>query len=130
MSDHDQALRRALTDALRSSEPASTPSFSRLWAAAQLPVEPEPGAFSRWTETLTAGAAVASVVVMGILIAINVRKSNTANVSDTTLYAQLIAQTSWQSPTDALLDSSARFSLAGLPELPVVNTNPSLESLL
>lgn len=130
MSDQEQQLRRVLKDALQEGEPAATPSFNRLWAAAQERREQSATAFSGWAETFAAGAAVASVVAMGILIAVNARKNGDDQLPDTALYARLIAQTTWASPTDALLDTAARYSLAGLPELPAVNTNPSLESLL
>jgi len=130
MSEQEQTLRHVLTDAMRSAEPASTPSFARLWATAHEQREQLPGMLSSWAETLTAGVAVASVIAMGFLIAANIREGGSGEGPDTALYSQLIAQTTWASPTDALLDSPARFPLAGLPALPAVNTNPSLESLL
>lgn len=130
MSDREQQLGRVLKDALRAEEPAATPSFSRLWTAAQAGREEPAAAFSGWAESFAAGAAVASVVAIGILIAANVRKNSDDRVPDTALYAQLITQASWASPTDALLDTTARYSVAGLPELPAINTDPSLEPLL
>jgi hypothetical protein len=58
------------------------------------------------------------------------RQGDGAATPDPALYSQLIARTTWASPTDSLLDTHARFPLAGLPALPAVNTSPSLESLL
>jgi hypothetical protein len=130
MSDLEQALKDELRAALQSTEPAATPSFSRLWAAAHEQRQRPAAAFSGWAESFAAGAAVASVVAMGILIAVKAGKNGDDQLPDTVLYARLIAQTTWASPTDALLDASTRYSLAGLPELPAVNTNPSPESLL
>lgn len=130
MSDHEQALRRELKAALQATEPAATPSFKGVWAAAQEPRQQPAAAYSGWAESIAAGAAVASVVAMGILIAINAGRSGHDQMRDTALYARLINQTTWTSPTDVLLDTAARYPLAGLPELPAVNTNPSLEFLL
>ncbi len=130
MNDQEQALRRELKAALQATEPGATPSFNRLWAAAQERREQSATAISGWAESFAAGAAVASVVAIGILIAANVRRNTDERIPDSALYAQLITQTSWASPTDALLDATARYSLAGLPELPAINTNPSLEPLL
>ena len=129
MSDREQQLGQVIKDALRAEEPVA-PSFSRLWTAAQAGREDPAAVFSGWAESFAAGAAVASVVAIGILIAANVRKNSDDRVPDPALYAQLITQTSWAAPTDALLDTTARYSLAGLPELPAINTNPSLEPLL
>jgi hypothetical protein len=130
MSDQEQALRRELKAALQANEPAATPSFKGLWAAAQELRERPAAASSGWAESFAAGAAVASVVAIGLLITANVRKTSDDPLPDTALYARLINQTTWTSPTDVLLDSAARYPLAGLPELPAVNTNPSLEFLL
>lgn len=130
MSDPEQALRRELKAALQANEPAATPSFKGLWAAAQELRERPTPALSGWAESFAAGAAVASVVAIGILVAVNAGKSGRDEMRDTALYARLINQTTWTSPTDVLLDTAARYPLAGLPELPAVNTNPSLEFLL
>jgi hypothetical protein len=130
MNDREQALRRVLADALRSSEATSTPPFARLWAAARGRAAREPTQLATWTESLAAGVAVASVVAIGVLVVANMRVRGSGEPPDAELYAQLIAQTSWTSPTDILLDARARFPLAGLPELPAVNTQPSPESLL
>jgi hypothetical protein len=127
MSDAEHKLRHALADALRSNEPGPKPSFSSLWAAAHQRGEGRPKLSGGWAEALTSGVAVASVAAMGILIAASMRERGAAQPLDTALYSQLIAQAEWTSPTDALLDARARFPLAGLPELPAVSTNPSLE---
>lgn len=129
MTDHNHALRRLLVDA-RPPESAEAPSFNRLWSAARAQVEQPQAAIGRWGDTFSAAAATVCVLLIGLFLALDMRKEHAGVLPDSVLYEQLIAQTAWRSPTDVLLDTPARYSLRTLPELPDVNTNPYLESLL
>ena len=127
MPDREQALHRLLTE---SREPeAQAPPFKRLWNAARAQAGQPPTTAARWGDTFAAVAATASVLVIGLFLALDARRVP-VQAQDPALYELLIARTTWRSPTDVLLESSASGSLGGLPELPTVNTNPPLESLL
>ena len=127
MTEREQALRRLLRES-RGSE-AQAPAFSRLWNGALAQIGQRP-ASARWGDMFAAVAATVSVVVIGLVLAIDARRTPPEHAPDPALYELLIARTTWRSPTDVLLDSSAGASLGGLPDLPTVNTNPPLESLL
>ena len=128
MTDREQALHRLLKEA-RDPEPAA-PAFQRLWNTARAQVEQPPVVSAPWSDAFAAATAVACVLTIGILFALDARRGALEPEQDSALYAQLIAHTSWRSPTDMLLDATASGPLGALPELPTVNTNPPLESLL
>ncbi len=129
MTEHDHALRRLLLEA-RHPESAEAPSFNRLWSAARAQVEQPQPAIGRWGDTVSAAAAIACVLLIGLFLALHIRKEQAGVLPDPVLYEQLIAQTAWRSPTDVLLETPARYALHTVPELPGVNTNPYMESLL
>jgi hypothetical protein len=128
MTDREQALHRLLKEG-RGPEPAA-PAFNRLWNDARTQAEqrPEPG--SHWGDAFAAAAAAVCVLAIGIIFALDARRTALEQQRDSGLYAQLIAHTTWRSPTDVLLDNAADRPLGALPDLPTVNTNPPLESLL
>jgi hypothetical protein len=128
MTDREQALHRLLKEA-RDPEPAP-PAFQSVWNAARSQAEQPPTATAHWGDAFATAAAAACVLAIGILFALDARRSALEPQHDSALYAQLIAHTSWRSPTDVLLDSTTSRPLGALPELPTVNTNPPLESLL
>lgn len=128
MTDHDHALRRLLLEARRP-ESAQLPSFDRLWRAARTQIEAPQPAPGRWVGFFAGGAATACVLLIALFLALAVRTPRDAEPPDSMLYTELVARTAWRSPTDDLLDTTTHVSLRTLPELPAVNTYPSLESL-
>lgn len=129
MVERDHALRRLLAEA-RSYKSGEAPPFNHLWSAARTQVEQRQPATVRWADAFSAVVATACVLLIGLFLALDMRKEHAGVTSDSMLYDQLIARTAWQSPTDVLLDSATLPLLGTLPELPAVNTHPSLEILL
>lgn len=128
MTDREHALRQLLREGR--DPDAAAPAFSRLWTAARAQAGQRPAVAARWGDAFAAAAAATCVLAIGILFALDARRTAVEHDQDSELYAQLIAHTTWRSPTDVLLDTPAHRSLGALPDLPIVNTNPPLESLL
>ncbi len=128
MIEREHALRRLLREA-RPNEPAAPP-FNRLWSAAKAQTGQLRATSGRWGDAFAGVAATACVLLIGLFLALDARRTDVDHTQDSALYAQLIAHTTWRSPTDGLLETPASRSLGALPELPTVNTNPPLESLL
>ena len=128
MTEREPALQRLLRES-RHPE-AAAPAFQRIWNAARTQVEQGSAKPARWGDTFAAAAATASVLVIVLLLALDARRPPVKQLEDPALYSLLIARTTWRSPTDVLLETSAGHSLGSLPALPTVNTNPPVESLL
>lgn len=127
MTDRETKLQRLLSEG-RDAERAA-PAFSHMWNAARAQAGQGSAKSARWGDTFAAAAATASVLVIGLFLALDARRPSLQQVEDPVLYSLLIARTTWRSPTDVLLETTAGQSLGTLPALPTVNTNPP-ESLL
>ncbi len=128
MTEREPTLQRLFRES-RDPE-AAAPAFQRMWNAARAEAEQGSAKPVRWGDTLAAAAATASVLVIGLLLALDARRPPSRQAEDPALYSLLIARTTWRSPTDVLLETNAGQTLGSLPALPTVNTNPPVESLL